>query len=178
MTSTRAILSSGMMSAMAATPPHPANAIAALVDCGDGRRLDRFGPYLLDRPAPAVERLVPGDRSSWQAAAARYERGQAGRGAWLGSSVPTGPWAVKVEGLTFELRLTETGQVGVFIEQVPMWRWLRKGIRDAGRPISLLNLFAYTGGSSLAAASAGASVVHVDGSRGAVGWARRNAELS
>lgn len=167
-----------MMSAMTDTPPHPSGAIAALVDCGDGRRLDRFGPYLLDRPAPAAERLVAADRSSWLAAAARYERGHAGPGAWHGSGVPTGRWPVRLGGLTFELRLTETGQVGVFIEQVPMWRWLRKRIRDAGRPISLLNLFAYTGGSSLAAASAGASVVHVDGSRGAVGWARRNAELS
>jgi 23S rRNA (cytosine1962-C5)-methyltransferase len=90
----------------------------------------------------------------------------------------TEPWQVRVEGLTFELRLTETGQVGLFLEQAPMWRWLRRRVAGAGRALAVLNLFAHTGGTTLAAASAGASVVHVDGSRGAVTWARRNAALS
>jgi 23S rRNA (cytosine1962-C5)-methyltransferase len=151
---------------------------ARLLDCGDGRRLDRFGTLILDRPAPSAAHPTLADPGAWATADARYERAGPGPGAWTGAAVGTEPWLVRVEGLTFELRLTETGQVGLFLEQVPMWRWLRRRVAEAGRPIAILDLFAHTGGSTLAAASAGASVVHVDGSRGAVGWARHNAAIS
>jgi len=151
---------------------------ARLLDSGDGRRLDRFGPLVLDRPAPSAAEPPRADPGAWAAADARYDRAGPGSGAWTGDAASTEPWQVRVEGLTFELRLTETGQVGLFLEQVPMWRWLRRRSTEAGRPLDVLNLFAHSGGSTLAAASAGASVVHVDGSRGAVGWARRNAALS
>jgi 23S rRNA (cytosine1962-C5)-methyltransferase len=153
-------------------------ASARLLDCGDGRRLDRFGPLILDRPAPSAAHLTRVDPGAWAAADARYERPATGPGAWAGAAAGTEPWQVRVEGLTFELRLSETGQVGLFLEQVPMWRWLRRRVAEAGRPVVVLDLFAHTGGSTLAAASAGASVVHVDGSRAAVGWARRNAAAS
>jgi 23S rRNA (cytosine1962-C5)-methyltransferase len=82
------------------------------------------------------------------------------------------------DGLTFELRPTPSGQVGFFAEQIPVWVWLDEQVHAAGRPVSVLNLFAYTGGSTLASARAGASVTHIDASRSAVAWARRNAELS
>jgi 23S rRNA (cytosine1962-C5)-methyltransferase len=151
---------------------------AKLLDCGAGRRLDRFGALVLDRPAPSAAQAVPADPGAWAAADARYDRPGRGPGTWSGAAAATGPWPVKLEGLAFELRLGETGRVGLFPEQVPMWRWLRRRLADAGRPPAVLNLFAHTGGSTLAVASAGASVVHVDGSRAAVEWARRNATLS
>lgn len=144
-----------------------------LVDCGDGRRLDRLGGVLIDRPAPAVERLPPADPGAWRRADVRFDRGSG----WSGRRVPDAAWNVTVEGLSLELRLTETGQVGLFPEHVPLWRWVAR--RAEARPgLRLLNLFAYTGGLSLAAAKAGAQVTHVDGSRTAVAWARRNADLS
>jgi 23S rRNA (cytosine1962-C5)-methyltransferase len=151
---------------------------AILVDCGNGRRLERFGDRLVDRPAPSAERSAPASSSGWAAEDVRYDRRRGAPGVWSGRALELGPCRAPVGGLTFELRLAEAGQVGVFPEQVPMWAWLRSRIRAAGRPITLLNLFAYTGGASLAAASAGASVVHVDASRTSVAWARRNAELS
>ncbi len=148
-----------------------------LLDCGAGRRLERFGALVLDRPAPAaahLERQAPG---AWANADARFARPGATVGTW--SPDTFGPlWQVCVDDLTFELRRTETVQVGLFLEQVPMWRWIRSRVAAAGRPLSVLNLFGYTGGSTLAAAAAGASVVHVDASRGAIAWARRNAALS
>jgi 23S rRNA (cytosine1962-C5)-methyltransferase len=148
-----------------------------LLDCGEGRRLERFGRCVLDRPAPSADRLSRRDSSAWVNADARFERSGSTGGSWSGKSAGSS-WPVRLEGLTFELRLTDTGQVGLFLEQVPMWRWLRRRLAEAGRPVALLNLFAHTGGITLAAASAGAAVVHVDGSRGAVTWARHNAELS
>lgn len=158
--------------AVSEVEPSPPSGIL-LLDCGDGRRLDRFGPHVIDRPAPAVEREPPRDPRAWRAATARFDRGVG----WSGRRPPQEPWTVDVEGLSLELRLTDTGQVGIFPEHLPIWRWVVR--RAEGRPgLRLLNLFAYTGGLTLAAARAGASLTHVDGSRTAVAWARRNAELS
>lgn len=155
--------------------------MVGLVDCGGGRRLDRLGPYLVDRPAPSAG-ASPGAPEAWRDADARYDRPAGGHGTWVGPGRPPGPWTVDCERLSFELRLTDSGGVGLFLEQVPMWRWVGRRIhgriRGAGRPVTLLNLFGHTGGTSLAAAAAGGSVVHVDGSRSAVAWARRNAGLS
>jgi len=159
-------------------PAIPSTSEAQLVDCGEGRRLDRLGARLVDRPAPAAEVITRARPELWSNAVARFERRPGAPGAWLGTDVPREPWTVAMEQLRFELRLTGTGQVGLFLEQVPMWRWIRARVSEAGRPLEVLNLFAHTGGSTLAAASAGASVVHVDGSRSVVAWARRNAELS
>lgn len=154
-----------------AAPPAPG--VVELVDCGDGRRLDRLGPFLLDRPAPASEGTGPLDPAAWRRADARFDR----YGGWSGRRLPTAPWQVTVEDLTLELRATDTGQVGLFPEHITIWRWVVRRA-EAQTGLRLLNLFAYTGGLSLAAARAGASVAHVDGSRSAVAWARRNAELS
>jgi len=153
-----------------------------LLDLGEGRQLERFGTVVLDRPCPAAAWHGAVDPSRWAMADARYERPEDGVGAWttIGEALP--PWRVELAGLAFELRLTDSGQVGAFPEQVPTWRWLRDratGVARATpeRPLEVLNLFAYTGGSTLAAASGGARVVHVDAARSAVAWARRNAEL-
>ncbi len=147
-----------------------------LVDCGDGRRLDRLGPYLVDRPAPAVPLPPLGAAAAWAAADARYERTAAGSG-WAASRIPGGRWTVGVAGLRLELRLAAGGQVGIFLEHVALWDLVRRHLAG-GTGRRVLNLFAYTGGASLAAAATGAEVVHVDASRTAVAWARRNAALS
>ena len=145
-----------------------------LLDAGDGRRLERFGDRIVDRPAAAAidPRQDPG---VWEQADLRFHRNTG----WEGRA-GTQSWSVELEGLTFELRPTETGQVGLFPEQAPNWRWLRRtvGAIAASGPPTVLNLFAFTGAATLAAAAAGAEVAHVDGSRPSVAWARRNADLS
>ncbi len=166
---------------MTARSPRAAARAYQLLDIGDGRQLDRFGRYVLDRPSPAAL-LGPRDAAAWEAADARYERSGPGRGRWhvLGDR-PIEPWELTLDDLTFELRLADSGQVGLFPEQAPNWTWIRRCIRDlsgAHEHPRVLNLFAYTGGSTLAAAIDGAAVVHVDAARSAIAWARRNAELS
>ncbi len=163
-----------------------------LIDAGEGRRLERFGDIVVDRPAPMAEE-PPRDPSAWSTADLRFDR-------YVGwTSVADdepGPWIVDDGDLRFELRPTEAGQVGLFPEQAPNQAWIRSALTDAiaaaGRETAaggdaaagaeavpaVLNLFAYTGAMTLGAAAAGASVAHVDGSRPAVAWARRNADLS
>jgi 23S rRNA (cytosine1962-C5)-methyltransferase len=153
-----------------------------LLDLGDGRQLERFGTVVLDRPCPAAAWHTVRDPAAWVAADARFDRQGDGVGAWTTIGEALAPWQVELVGLAFELRLTDSGQVGVFPEQIPTWQWLRNRATSADRtasdrPPEVLNLFAYTGGSTLAAAAGGARVVHVDAARSAVAWARRNAEL-
>jgi 23S rRNA (cytosine1962-C5)-methyltransferase len=143
-----------------------------LLDAGDGRRLERFGAVVVDRPAPSA--IEPRrDPAAWASAQLIYSRGSG----WSGSAAAE-PWTIELDGLTFELRTTESGQVGLFPEQAPNWGWLRDRatVPDSDEP--LLNLFGYTGAATLALAGAGRTVAHVDGSRPAVAWARRNASLS
>jgi 23S rRNA (cytosine1962-C5)-methyltransferase len=142
-----------------------------LLDAGDGRRLDRFGPRVVDRPAPSAQWPARLPSADWSAADLLFERGSG----WAGSD-PT-PWTVDVDGLTVELRPTEAGQVGFFPEHATFWAWLRSALVGRADP-QVLNLFASTGTTSLALARAGAQVTHIDASRPAVAWARRNAELS
>lgn len=152
-----------------------------LIDCGGGRRLERFGSLLVDRPAPVADwipRLPPSD---WSRADLRWERG-----AWIRKGPrrgePIEPWTVRTGRLTLECRPAAGGQLGVFPEHVATWSWLGREVRRAaealGRPPEILSLFAYSGGATLTCAEAGARVAHVDASRPAVGWARRNAGLS
>src|SRR5215218_603612 len=118
----------------------------ALVDAGEGRRLERFGDRLVDRPAPgAVE--ARRDERAWAAADMRYDRIRG----WSGDSSRLAPWSVALDGLTLELRPTEAGQVGVFPEHAAMWPWLDRRIRER-RGGHVLNLFAYTGATTLALA--------------------------
>jgi 23S rRNA (cytosine1962-C5)-methyltransferase len=142
-----------------------------LVDAGDGRRLDRFGARLVDRPAPAAMWPVRLAESDWAAADLRFDRGAG----WSGTA-PT-PWTVTVDELTLELRPTDSGQVGLYPEHLRFWEWLRAALAGRADP-HVLNLFAATGATTLALARAGARVTHVDASRSAIAWARQNAELS
>jgi 23S rRNA (cytosine1962-C5)-methyltransferase len=140
-----------------------------LVDAGDGRRLERFGGRLVDRPAPGAvgERQDP---APWSAADLRFDRASD----WHGTA-PMEPWPISIAGVTLELHPTETGQVGLFPEQASTWDFVREHVRPGD---DVLNLFGYTGVATLVAAAAGASVVHVDASRPTTAWARRNAAAS
>ncbi|MDP9481797.1 MAG: class I SAM-dependent methyltransferase [Chloroflexota bacterium] len=152
-----------------------------LIDIGEGRRLERFGRWSRDRPAPTEGGFARRDPVAWAAADARFEQDDEGAGGWvtITPEVET-PWTATVGGLEFEIRLARSGQVGCFPEQASTWTWLAERIGGAtiGRPLEVLDLFAHTGGSTLAAARAGARVVHVDAARPAMAWARRNADLN
>jgi 23S rRNA (cytosine1962-C5)-methyltransferase len=152
-----------------------------LLDFGGGARLERFGAFLTDRPAPAAfeQRSRP---QQWAEADLRFDRDR-GWSAVDGEPVPD-RWTARVAGLELELRPTEAGQVGLFPEHLTMLPWLRdrvgeraeRGVSRSGSPdgVAVLNLFAYTGLTTLALAGAGAAVAHVDASRPSVAWARRN----
>jgi len=150
-----------------------------LIDFGGGRKLERFGSYLVDRPAPVTAEMARGNPEAWRRVDARYERRAGGKGAWSVVRQPPAPWVVGGQGpLCLELKLTPFGHVGVFPEQVNYWGWIAEQVRRAETPLKVLNLFGYTGGSTLAAAAVGAEVVHVDAARNTVAWARENARRS
>jgi 23S rRNA (cytosine1962-C5)-methyltransferase len=152
-----------------------------LLDFGGGRRLERFGAVVLDRPCPAAAgHPRRGSAADWSQATARFQITTRDAGQWKlrrGATLPTA-WQIQCESAVLELRPTPFGHIGVFPEQAANWDWLAARIRGAGRPLKVLNLFAYTGAATLAAAQAGAAVTHVDAARNIVAWARHNAELS
>jgi 23S rRNA (cytosine1962-C5)-methyltransferase len=149
-----------------------------LLDFGQGRKLERFGALVVDRPAPVATGLAVGDSALWTAVDARFTPRDLTSGGWvLHEPVPT-RWCVHHGACTLQLKPSYSGAIGVFPEQAENWDWIEQQVRGAGGAVKVLNLFAYTGGSTLAAAGAGASVVHVDAARPVVNWARRNAELS
>lgn len=150
----------------------------ALIDFGEGRRLERFRGVLVDRPCPAADGVRRSAPVVWERADLRYERIAAGQGKWRRRQSCREPWSIRHGGLQLELRPTAVGQVGVFPEQAENWDWIEAQVRRAGHPLRVLNLFAYTGGATLAAAAAGAELVHLDAAKTVVAWARRNAELS
>ncbi|MEE8142282.1 MAG: class I SAM-dependent methyltransferase [Planctomycetota bacterium] len=147
-----------------------------LLDSGDQRKLERFGAYLLERPsAQAVwERRDP---KAWQSAAARFVRDSSGSGRWQGQPLPE-QWLMQHAGLRWNLRPNDFGHLGIFPEQEESWRWSAERIRGAVGDVEVLNLFGYTGGSTLSAAAAGARVCHLDASKTSVRSARENAALS
>ena len=151
-----------------------------LLDCGDGRRLERFAETIVDRPAPQA--LWPKSKSctDWNQAHAYYERPAQGKGYWRANAPFPTPWQLQLDEITLELRPATNNQVGIFPEQLPNWRWLKKQIQERKEPLRLLNCFAYTGAATLMASSVAPNVeiCHVDGAKTAVAWARRNAELS
>jgi len=150
----------------------------ALLDFGKGRKLERFGPFLLDRPSPAAEDESPQQPDLWKSADGRFKRTKRDEGQWRFTADPPDSWCIQHEKTTFTLKPTPFGHVGVFPEQAANWDWIARKVARADRPLKVLNLFAYTGGSTLAAAAAGAEVTHVDASKAAVSWARTNAEAS
>jgi 23S rRNA (cytosine1962-C5)-methyltransferase len=152
---------------------HPMEAYE-LLDAGDGRRLERFGDHVVDRPAPTAW-FEPRARSRWAEADLRFDRNVGWTGSGL-AATSTG-WVVEIADVRMELRPTDAGQVGLFPEHATMLPWLIDRVRKRDEP-SILNLFAYTGLITLALARAGAAVAHVDAARSAVAWARRNAALT
>jgi 23S rRNA (cytosine1962-C5)-methyltransferase len=150
-----------------------------LLDYGNGRRLERFGPWILDRECPIVERMSQEDSAPWSDAHSCFLREASDKGVWR-DAVHEFPerWTIKHGLSTFELKRTQFGHLGIFPEQAVNWDWITAFVKNAPRPFRVLNLFAYTGGSTLAAALGGAEVTHVDSAKSVVAWARRNAELS
>ena len=150
-----------------------------LLDAGDGRRLERFGARIVDRPAPSATGPRLGDFHAWRRADLRFEGAGAG---WFGEPDAQEPWSISIEGLTLELRPTSSGGLGAYPEHAANLAWVAARVREraeaSSEPPQVLNLFAHTGLVTLAAARAGAAVAHVDASKGAVDWARRNAALS
>jgi 23S rRNA (cytosine1962-C5)-methyltransferase len=180
-------------------PVSPANLAYALLDVGDARRLERFGAIIIDRPAPGAEGHVPQDPAAWASADARFDRAErdavAHEGWTTRDGQPLEPWLVAEGDLQFELRLAPSGQVGLFPEQVPERAWIRRQANRIGElstaradraagddPFSgstaVLNLFGYSGATTITAARPGIAVTHVDASRPAVAWARHNAGLN
>jgi len=148
-----------------------------VIDTSGGEKLERWGKYTLIRPDPQVIWETPKTDPRWNSANAHYYRSDKGGGNWEIKSLPE-VWQICYGSLTFAIKPMGFKHTGIFPEQAYNWDYCGKLIREAGRPISVLNLFAYTGGATLAAAAAGASVCHVDASKGMVAWARENADLS
>ena len=148
-----------------------------LLDCGRGEKLERWGDKLLVRPDPQAIWNTPRSHRGWKKPDARYARSSTGGGQWADKSVPQ-RWQIHYKDLTFNVGLMNFKHTGVFPEQAANWDFAREQIQKAGRPVSVLNLFAYTGGATIACAAAGASVCHVDAAKGMVQWARENAKIS
>ncbi len=154
-----------------------------LVDFGDGRKLERFGDYLLDRPCPAAEHTNVESLQHWPLASARFERqdGQSDgdEGGWSPPDGVVRPWVIHHGEIRFQLKTTQFGHLGLFPEQAVNWTEIERRVAAADRPLKVLNLFAYTGGSTMASVLGGAGeVVHVDAARNVLAWAKQNAQLS
>ncbi len=148
-----------------------------LLDCGSGEKLERWGDRLLVRPDPQAIWNTPRHHHGWKRPDGRYLRSSAGGGSWEKGRLP-GQWQVRYKNLTFQVKPMNFKHTGPFPEQAVNWESPQDQIKPAGRPVSVLNLFAYTGAASAACAAAGASVCHVDAARGMVQWARENARAS
>lgn len=148
-----------------------------IIDCSEGEKLERWGNYILVRPDPQVIWSTPKTEKGWTKMNGHYHRSAKGGGEWEFFHLPE-QWTISYKELTFQLKPFSFKHTGLFPEQAANWDWFSDKIKKAGRPVKVLNLFAYTGGATLAAAKAGASVTHVDASKGMVGWAKENARSS
>ena len=148
-----------------------------IIDCSGGEKLERWGRYILVRPDPQVIWDTPRTDKGWKHRNGHYHRSKKGGGEWEFFSLPE-QWQIHYRELTFNLKPFSFKHTGLFPEQAANWDWFSEKIRNAGRPVKVLNLFAYTGGATLAAAAAGANVTHVDASKGMVNWAKENAASS
>lgn len=148
-----------------------------VLDTSDGEKLERWGKYYLVRPDPQVIWFTPKEDRRWLDFDARYARSNSGGGQWSRNRLPE-RWQIRYRELTFNVKPMNFKHTGVFPEQAANWDFIDAQIRSAGRRINVLNLFAYTGGATLAAAAAGASVCHVDAAKGMVAWAKENAASS
>ena len=148
-----------------------------VIDTSSGEKLERWGKYTLIRPDPQVIWKTDKKNPLWRTADASYKRSRSGGGAWSDNKLPES-WVISYRDLSFRIKPMGFKHTGLFPEQAANWDWFGDLIKNAGRPIKVLNLFAYTGGATVAAAKAGAQVVHVDASKGMVAAAKENARLS
>ncbi len=149
----------------------------ALLDCSDGERLERWGDYVLIRPDPQVIWKQCRKDPLWKKADARYLRSSSGGGSWGEHRLPES-WEMAVGEYRFKIKPMGFKHTGLFPEQAANWEWISQKIRNASRPVNVLNLFAYTGGATVAAAKAGARVCHVDAAKNMVNQAKENARFS
>ena len=148
-----------------------------IIDCSKGEKLERWGDYILLRPDPQVLWDLPRNNPAWKNLNGHYHRSNKGGGEWEFMNLPE-QWSINYKELTFHLKPFTFKHTGLFPEQAVNWDWFGEKIRNANREIKVLNLFAYTGGATLAAAKAGAKVTHVDASKGMVSWGKENAASS
>lgn len=148
-----------------------------VIDTSSGEKLERWGDYMLVRPDPQVIWNTDKKHFGWKKWNGHYHRSNKGGGEWEFKNLPE-EWSIGYKELTFNLKPFSFKHTGLFPEQATNWDWFSSLIKEANRPIKVLNLFAYTGGATVSAAKAGASVTHVDASKGMVGWAKENAASS
>ena len=149
-----------------------------ILDMADGQKLEKWGNIILSRPDPQIiwkEKTFP---SKWKEANATYHRSKTGGGSWEYHKKLPEQWQIKYKDLTFNIKPMNFKHTGLFPEQAVNWDWMISKIKNSNREIKVLNLFAYTGGATVACASAGASVCHVDSSKGMVTWAKENVTSS
>jgi len=148
-----------------------------LIDCSKGEKLERWGSFYLVRPDPQAIWETPRRNKHWNDRHGRYQRSESGGGSWDKGALPEN-WKIRYGELTFNVKPMNFKHTGLFPEQACNWDWAMAKIRAAGRPISVLNLFGYTGAATVACAAAGASVCHVDAAKGMVTWGKDNAAAS
>ena len=148
-----------------------------VLDTSGDEKLERWGKYLLVRPDPQVIWNTPHEHPGWKKKNGHYHRSSKGGGEWEFINLPD-EWSISYKDLTFHLKPFSFKHTGLFPEQAVNWDWFSNLIAHAGRPVKVLNLFAYTGGATVSAAKAGAQVTHVDASKGMVSWAKENAAAS
>lgn len=148
-----------------------------LIETGDGEKLERWGNVILRRPDPQIIWPIK-NKKMWDKADAHYHRSQSGGGQWEFKKKVPKRWTVAFNDLKFYIEPTGFKHTGLFPEQSVNWKWMINSIQKANRPIKVLNLFAYTGGATVATAYAGAEVCHVDAAKGMVSWAKENLALS
>lgn len=149
-----------------------------LIDTGFGERLERWGDIILIRPDPQIIWESEKTNPLWKQANARYKRSSSGGGQWQVYKKVPEVWKINYGSLTFRLKTMGFKHTGIFPEQAVNWDFAAEKIKNAGRPVKVLNLFGYTGAATLACLAAGAAVTHVDAAKGMVQWARENAEAS
>ena len=149
-----------------------------IIDMAEGMKLERWGSVILERPDPQIiwkEKLFP---NKWKKVNAKYNRSKTGGGSWEYKGTLPKAWQVKYKNLTFNIKPMGFKHTGLFPEQAVNWDWMINKIKQEKREIKVLNLFAYTGGATVACLSAGAEVCHVDSSKGMVAWAKENVTSS
>ncbi len=149
-----------------------------ILDMANGEKLERWGSYILIRPDPQIIWKNQSFQDEWKKANATYTRSKTGGGAWSYKTKLPSVWQVKYKNLVFNIKPMGFKHTGLFPEQAVNWEWMIDKIKSAKRQVKVLNLFAYTGGATVACLSAGAAVCHVDSSKGMVSWAKENVNSS